>query len=341
VGPREQNAGSHRTLLRILAIGVLAVAVLDVTGLFPGPGNGPLGLAQVLAAHITIGAFLLAPFAFLRGAILLRAALAVLVVAGLLRFGGEWWSMPGEPPEGPTIEVVTFNLEVQGRAAPDAVTFLRPMTADVIALQELTTAFADAIATDPRLAEIYPYQAFYPRDDVLGLGILSRHPLSDVAFEGEPSRLRALVTLPDGPVQVLNVHPLPARMPKGPFSMPIGFDPANRDAALGRISDDLDDLLGSDASVILLGDINTAPTEPEFGRFTAGLVDAHAEVGIGPGWTYRPDRLEPLGIGMIRIDVVLAGSGLRPVAETTRCPPAGDHCAVLATLVLQDTSGQD
>ncbi len=341
MGPREQIAGSRRALVRLLAIFVLAVAILDIAGLIPGPGDGPIGLAQVLAAHFTIAALLLGPVAFARNATWLRAALVLLVVAGLLRFGGEWWSMPGEPADGPTIEVATFNLEIRSRAAPDAVTFLRAVTADVIALQELTTAFADAIAADPLLAEAYPYQALYPRDDVLGLGLLSGHPLSDVSFEGEPSRLGARVAMPDGAVRVLNVHPLPARMPRGPLAMPIGFDPTNRDAALGRISDDLDELRRSDEPVILLGDINTAPTEPEFGRFTAGLIDAHAEVGLGPGWTYRPDALEPLGIGMIRIDVVLTASGLRPVAVSTRCPPAGDHCAVLATLSADWTSNAD
>ncbi len=53
---------------------------------------------------------------------------------------------------------------------------------------------------------------------------------------------------------------------------------------------------------------------------------------MGPGWTYRPDMFEPFGIGLIRIDVVLTGPGLRPVTETTRCPPAGDHCAVIVTI---------
>jgi endonuclease/exonuclease/phosphatase family metal-dependent hydrolase len=86
------------------------------------------------------------------------------------------------------------------------------------------------------------------------------------------------------------------------------------------------------APVLVLGDINTAPTEPEFGRFVAGFADAHAEVGIGPGWTYRPSRLEALGIGLIRIDVVLAGPGLRPIAESATCPPVGDHCLVRATI---------
>jgi endonuclease/exonuclease/phosphatase (EEP) superfamily protein YafD len=180
VGPQEPSAAPsaapHRVLLRLLAAIVFGVAILDLAGLIPGSGDGPVGLAQVLAAHLTIAALLLAPFAFLRGARPLRVGLIVLVVAAVARFGEEWWSPQSGLADGPTIDVATFNLEVQSRAASDAVAFLQPMTADVIALQELTTAFADAIAADPLLAEHYPYRALYPRDDVLGLGLLSRHP---------------------------------------------------------------------------------------------------------------------------------------------------------------------
>ena len=332
MGSERPNASPRRVLLAILAAVVIAVVLLDLVGMGPAPGHGPIGLAQVLAAHLTIAALLLAPFALVRGARTLRLALVVLVAVALVRFGGEWWSAPAEAADGPTIEVATFNLEIQSRAAPDAVAFLRPMTADVIALQELTTTFADAIAADPLLAEHYPYQALYPTDDVLGLGLLSRYPLTGVALQSDPPRLEAVVESPEGPIWVLDVHPLPARMPRGPLAIPIGFDPVNRNAALGRIADDIDEALTRGVPVVVLGDINTAPTEPAFGKFVTGLRDAHAEVGVGPGWTYRPDKFEPFGIGLIRIDVVLTGPGLRPVTETTRCPPAGDHCAVIVTI---------
>lgn len=104
--------------------------------------------------------------------------------------------------------------------------------------------------------------------------------------------------------------------------------------------DDIDKALSRTAPVVVLGDINTAPSEPAFSAFTAGLRDAHAEVGVVPGRTYRPSRFESLGIGFIRIDVVLTGPGLRPISETTRCPPAGDHCAVLVTLASDGHSTQ-
>lgn len=86
--------------------------------------------------------------------------------------------------------------------------------------------------------------------------------------------------------------------------------------------------------MIVVGDFNTAPTEPAFDRFVAGLVDAHRAVGIGPGWTWRPSRLEPLGIGLLRIDLALSGPGATPTRIGERCDLPGDHCQLRAAFAL-------
>lgn len=310
---------------------VLAVAALDLGGLIPLPGSGPIGLAEILSAHLSLAALVLLPFALLPGTKSLRLAFIVLAIAAVSRFGAEWWSTPTQVT-GPTVDVMTWNLEEGSRPPADTVTFLREHPARVIALEELTTDVAAAIAADPELRARYPSQALFGSDDVLGLGLLSVDPLSDVAFEHGPSRLEAVVDGPLGRIRLLAVHPLPATIPRGPLGLPIGFDPTTRDAALSRIRATITRAIAGDEPVLLLGDINTASTEPEFAQFTAGLRDAHAEVGIGPGWTYRPSRLEAIGIGLIRIDVVMTGPGLVPVAESIRCPAVGDHCAVWTTV---------
>ena len=326
----------RRFLILAATAFVVFLLVLDVLSMVGWPDGGPIALAQVLAAHLTIAAVVVIPIAFLHEAGTLRVVLVALAILSLVRFGGEWWSLPEAVPQDEAgLEVMTLNLEVGSQAAADSVAFLRSSTARVIALQELTPAVAAAITADGALAVRYPYQALYPSADVLGLGLLSADPLAGVRFARDPSRLLATVDSPVGAVRLVDVHPLPARIVRGPMGMPVDFDPTERDAALDRIRD----TIAADADpspVLLLGDINTAPTEPAFGRFTAGYRDAHAEVGFGPGWTYRPSRLEPLGIGLIRIDVVLVGAGLRPVAESTVCPPAGDHCAVSATVVTDE-----
>lgn len=335
--PDDRRKAMHplrRLLIAAATVLVVAVVVLDVLAIVGWPESGPLAIAGVFAAHLTIVALVVGiPVAFLREALGLRLAVAALVVLTFLRFGGEWLSIPdGTSATTPRVGVATWNLEVGGRSPRESVQFLRSITADVVALQELTPEVSAAIAADLGLASRYPYQTLYPRSDVLGLGLLSRYPLADVVDEADPSRLSAMADTPIGRLRIANVHPLHDEIASFAGVIPIDYRVADRDASLATIREEF---VGpaTPTPTILLGDINTAPTEPAFGWFAAGLRDAHAEVGTGPGWTYRPDVLELLGIGLIRIDVVLTGPGLRPVAEATVCPTLGDHCAVTASVV--------
>ena len=74
--------------------------------------------------------------------------------------------------------------------------------------------------------------------------------------------------------------------------------------------------------------------QPAHARLTEGLRDVHAEIGLGTGWTWRPSRLERFGIGLIRLDMVLVGPGVEPVAIDVSCVAAGDHCPVTVRLAL-------
>jgi hypothetical protein len=87
----------------------------------------------------------------------------------------------------------------------------------------------------------------------------------------------------------------------------------------------------------MLGDLNTAASEPAFDRFVEGLRDVHREVGFGPGWTWRPIRLEFLGFGLVRIDHVVVSADIVPTSIDVTCPPVGDHCLVRAGLALSRT----
>lgn len=57
-----------------------------------------------------------------------------------------------------------------------------------------------------------------------------------------------------------------------------------------------------------------------------GLKDVHVQVGLGPGWTWRPSRLETLGLSLLRIDLMLVGPGVDPVSGGVDCSRSGDHC---------------
>jgi len=327
----------RRILIGVATGLVVIVVALDVISFTGWPDGGPIALAQVPAAHLTLLAFLIGiPVAFLGGTGWLRVSLLALLVVSLVRFGGDWWSLPASAPDGAArVKVASWNLQEGSRSPAESVAFIRALDARVVSLQELSPDVSAAIAADPVLAARFPFQALYPNTGVSGLGILSVDPLGDVRTEAEPPRLLASVASPAGRIRVLDAHISPPSFVRGPMGLPVSFDPSSRDAALGRVRD----TMAADASgapLLLLADLDTASTESAFGRFLGsikGLRDSHAEVGYGPGWTWRPAPLEGLGTGLFRIDVAFTGAGLRPISTGTACPSAGDHCAVLATVV--------
>ncbi len=327
-------------MLILLANGAalfVAAVTLVVLGTFlPLPGDGPIGLLALFSAHLVLVALLTAPFALVPDARALRIALVLLVAVAAIRFGDEWVSRPvSTPPPGTaTLQVMTWNLEFDQQTAKSASDFLDANPADVVGLEELSHIVADGLGRDPRVVARYPYRSLVPQNGAWGLGLLSRYPISDAVYRGDPARLEAAIATPSGSIRVVILHPPHADISLGFGLVPTGYDTAPRNAALDRARKTIDVAMAGGQPVLVLGDINTAPTEPAFDRFTTGLVDAHRTVGQGPGWTYRSTRFNVLGIGLLRIDVILTGPGLRPVSTGTRCPPVGDHCAVVATLTI-------
>jgi endonuclease/exonuclease/phosphatase (EEP) superfamily protein YafD len=226
---------------------------------------------------------------------------------------------------------VTWNLELGSRAPEITVDGIRDADADLVALQELTPEVAAAIEADPALAQRYPYRILEPAGGVDGLGLLATRPLLVRGSERDPLILRAgLVLADDTVVEVFDVHPYPPgiRMVAG---IPVSLDTRRRDEELGVIGARVA-ALDEPASALVLGDLNTAPTEPAFWTVAGGLADAHGVAGSGPGFTWRPSTLEGLDIGLLRIDHVLAGARLAPTASEVDCSLPGDHCRLLVTL---------
>lgn len=323
---------------RVLRAGVLAIAAIELLLIVLRPEDGPFALIQVLAPHLAlVGLVAIVPLLLIERGRAAIPAIALIAIVGA-RFGGDWVSLPGSTPAGVatarTIEVVTWNLEIGSRPAARTVELLRSQHADVIALQELETPVAGAIEADPVLRAAYPFRRLVPRDDVLGLGILSRFPIRDASFALGPAVQSAAVDVDGAELAVVNVHPTRGDFATlGSTGVPIGIDVRARNRDLESIRDVVD-AAAMRRDVVAVGDLNTASSEPAFERFVSGLRDVHAEVGEGLGWTWRPQRLEPLGIGLIRIDHVVVTSGLRPVAIRESCPTLGDHCAISAWIAI-------
>jgi vancomycin resistance protein VanJ len=313
-------------------VGVLVIAIVEVVLLALRPESGLGGLLQLVAPHLALIGLVLALVALLWVPIRIPiAADLLLVVVLLIRFGTAWLSLPPATPAAgsETIALETWNLEVGARTPADTVAFVQAHPADVIALQELMPADADAIEADATLTARYPYRLLDTPGSSDGLGLLSRFPLSDHRFRLNPLIQEATLDLGDGrDVAIVHTHPQHSRLRLvTSLNLPIGMDASGRNAELRLIRARVD-AARADQPTILLGDLNTAPTEPAFDRLASGLLDVQQEVGQGPGWTWRPSRLESFGVGLLAIDHVIVTPDIEPLAIDSACPPAGDHCLV-------------
>ncbi len=86
---------------------------------------------------------------------------------------------------------------------------------------------------------------------------------------------------------------------------------------------------------MLVGDFNTVDREVGYAELSAGLTDAQRSVGVGPGLTWRPEEIEWLPFGLLRIDAVFSGNGVVPLSVGPDCTPRGsDHCILRTILEL-------
>jgi vancomycin resistance protein VanJ len=320
--------------MRLVAAYAWGAAGLLAIGWLAPTDAGPLALLSLLAPYVALLAVVFIPIAIAARTRSVVLPLAVAVLLFIVRFGGEWTSI-GAGTSTPDVFVATWNLQAGVNTGRTALAMLQDRGVDIVALQELTPEVAAAIDSDEALTTMYPHRVLEARASVSGMGILSRYPIDRPDYATDPVRLEARLRLPDGELVLIDAHPFHADL-ELVSGIPIGMDPVDRDRELALLKARVDELEAAGSTVLLMGDFNTAPTELAFGFVAAGLHDAHADVGWGPGWTWRPTAGESLGIGLLRIDRVLSTAGLVPVSSAISCPPAGDHCLVEAALALAD-----
>ena len=121
--------------------------------------------------------------------------------------------------------VLTWNLNVGEAGHPDVAAVLRELDADLILLQEVSSAW---IPTLSPLDDTWPHMAF-AGEDAGGLALLSKTPLtqvqtSDSAVDWFPAQ-SATVQAPWGPLEVMNVHLVPpfTRIGGGMLSLGVGW----------------------------------------------------------------------------------------------------------------------
>jgi endonuclease/exonuclease/phosphatase (EEP) superfamily protein YafD len=334
--PDHRVRAAVARILNSSIIGVVALVVGLVVLLSIAPQQtGILALVQLVLPHIVLVTLVVAIVvtAGLRSTVAALVLIA-LVVLTFVRFGSDWLSVPGATPDGERVALLSWNLEIGARAADHVASPILDHDADVVALQELTPDAAAAFDADPRIIARYPYRFLVPDSSVFGLGVLSAYPIVDHATFGAP--VAVVVTLDVGSgrrMTVMDTHPMHAEIgSSGGF--PVAYDARDRDRDLTTVHSRAEAIADRGIPFVLLGDFNTSPTEPGYALLTRGLRDVHVEVGSGPGWTWRPSRLEAFRIGVLRIDMALIGPGVEPVSSSVDCGYPGDHCLMQATVAI-------
>jgi endonuclease/exonuclease/phosphatase family metal-dependent hydrolase len=312
----------------------LAVASLAArtTRRRPPAGEGRIAALPVQAAALTplatvgsVAAVALAATVawWLAG---LLAIPAVVLVAGQL---------PRRRPAasgGPTLRVLTVNVQ-RGLGDPAAIVdAVARYQADVLAIVELTVELAGTLKA-AGVTEMLPYDHLEPRPRSAGAGLWSRWPLQP---------LPAVPGL---------VHPAPGARVTPAGAPPVTVRAVHMVAPLkGRQRDWVDDLrrlgaglAGTAGPQVVAGDFNASRDHRPFRELLAdtGFADCAdiARYRSWPGLTWPSDRrwlLPPV----MRLDHVLVSAGVTARETRTVRVPGTDHLGVLAVIELgsQDPS---
>jgi endonuclease/exonuclease/phosphatase family metal-dependent hydrolase len=281
----------------------------------------PLVVVPAMTPYLAVGALL--PLA---AALLARRWLAALVAVGVLA-GMAALVLPrttGHPDAvpGPTVRVMTANLN-EGQADPASVVALvRDNQVDVLALEELTEEERQAL-DDAGLSGLLPNAETNPRPTAGGTGIYSRYPLSDAKririIQGF-TETTATVHVPGAlPVTVTAIHYCAPADPTQMFCWQYGkqrIPPATPHGAVR----------------LLLGDFNMTLDYAAYRNVLAtGYRDAASVLGEGlvPTWPYNGLPFPKVTIDHVVPDQRIGVSAL--AAHTVR---DSDHRALTAVLTF-------
>lgn len=250
-------------------------------------------------------------------AMLLRRGARVRVALAAALIGLGWFSVSA-PAESTSVDsrprftVVSANLNL-GQADLDALTrWVGGLNADLLVLQEVTQASAQAIAQ----WKDYPYQLVTPEEGPFGLAVLSRHPLTDTeSLESleQSLRYRAFVSWQWHRVGISAIHPMPP------------IDPLHHVRRAQMLEEEARWVRSAASPSIVAGDLNASPW--------SSAVRAAAPAGLR-----RATGLQPTWPGMlpvIPIDHLLTNDAWQVVASGVGPGIGSDHRPVFAVLSLQ------
>ncbi|MEE9275115.1 MAG: endonuclease/exonuclease/phosphatase family protein [bacterium] len=297
---------------------------------------------------------------------ILRSIPTVWLVFSLILLHGRMFFPGGSLPplEGPILRVVTLNMGHIQEKHRAAYSFLRRrQKMDILFLQEVggTAERGDRPQIGAFLRKRLPYSVWYhvPRKGRigLGLGILSRYPLSDARILPLPAgpaqrgacfetvALVAKAVVKETVIRLATTHLCPPSFPwQDEWLRPVPFGISSvwswmanlRDTEYARKSQlsYLRQIAHGGREPFILGAVlNTTPFSLDLLNLSAGLRSAFEERGGGFGFTY------PVGVFGARIDHIFYAGGLRARSAEVPEVDVSDHSPLAAELEIIPPAG--
>ncbi|RPF23204.1 endonuclease/exonuclease/phosphatase family protein [Myceligenerans xiligouense] len=316
---------------------ICAAPVLAVLGSRAMPDDGITPVAQLVPFF---------PYAVLAAIPLLvlsvmgrRYLLSLILVVGV-SVGGyvaasafiprEQQPFVADPSDAGTLRVMTVNVLYGSADATSIVETVRVEGVEVLAVQELTPEFEEAL-TEAGLDEFLPHQVTgkVEAGSAAGSGLYSALQLTE-REAGESSTFAmpsAVVDAGGLDVRIRSIHPVPP--------MPGNTDTWKRELR------ELRQVARSDTTAqIMLGDFNATHDHASF-RAVLGnrFRDAWREKGAGLERTWPQGKTLPLVDrqipALIAVDHVVVDSSMRVTDVRSQIVPGTDHRAVLSTIVVR------
>ena len=219
--------------------------------------------------------------------------------------------MPTQAAGTTDLTVATQNIGAANSTPTSAAQALAASGAGIVAMQEIVSSAGDATAV---LDGQYLDSAMVGTVGVWSQWAMDEPEPLELGLSW-PRAMRVVVHHPSGDIAVYAVH-LPSVRPGSTDS---------RDQAVAELAA----LVAADPAerVLVLGDLNTATTDPRLDALTAVLADSRETVKGGFGFTW------PATFPMTRPDHVLS-RGLTPVSDAVLGAGGSDHRGVLVGLQL-------